>query len=45
MGEQERVKKLIEDGGYVLHNIFNMDETGLFYGYGYLLRKMNSMLM
>ena len=30
--EQERVQKLIKEGGYRLCDIYNMDETGLFYG-------------
>ncbi|KAJ2919528.1 hypothetical protein MD484_g941, partial [Candolleomyces efflorescens] len=30
--EQLRIQKLIKEGGYTLRNIFNMDETGLFYG-------------
>ena len=30
--EQERLQKLIADGGYRLCDIYNMDETGLFYG-------------
>ena len=29
--ERERVRKLIQESGYELKNIFNMDETGLFY--------------
>jgi Tc5 transposase DNA-binding domain len=31
--ERERVKKLIEKGGYKAQDVYNMDETGLFYGY------------
>jgi len=31
--ERERVQDLIRETEYELHNIFNMDETGLFYGY------------
>jgi hypothetical protein len=29
--EQEHIRKLIEERGYELQDIFNMDETGLFY--------------
>ena len=31
--ERKRVQELIRDSGYELRDIFNMDETGLFYGY------------
>ena len=31
--ERKRVQELIEKWGYELRDIFNMDETGLFYGY------------
>ncbi|KAF7347008.1 DDE-domain-containing protein [Mycena venus] len=31
--ERERVKKLIEKGGYKARDVYNMDETGLFYGF------------
>ena len=31
--ERRHVQKLIEEYGYELRDIFNMDETGLFYGY------------
>ena len=31
--ERKRVRELIEKYGYKLKDIFNMDETGLFYGY------------
>ena len=31
--ERKRIQELIEKYGYELRNIFNMDETGLFYGY------------
>ncbi|KIJ90741.1 hypothetical protein K443DRAFT_116166 [Laccaria amethystina LaAM-08-1] len=31
--ERKRVQGLIEKYGYELRNIYNMDETGLFYGY------------
>ena len=31
--ERRHVQKLIEEYGYKLRDIFNMDETGLFYGY------------
>jgi hypothetical protein len=31
--ERKRVQELIRDSGYELQDIFNMDETGLFYGY------------
>jgi hypothetical protein len=30
--ERERVQNLIKESGYALRDIFNMDETGLFYG-------------
>jgi hypothetical protein len=29
--ERVRIQAIIEDGGYQLGDIFNMDETGLFY--------------
>ena len=29
--ERQRIKKLIEENGYHLRDIYNMDETGLFY--------------
>ena len=32
-GEQQRIQELIKKYGYELCNIFNMDETGLFYGH------------
>ena len=31
--ERKRIQEIIQKYGYELHNIFNMDETGLFYGY------------
>ena len=31
--EQKRIQELIKKCGYKLQDIFNMDETGLFYGY------------
>ena len=31
--ERKRIQELIKRYGYRLHDIFNMDETGLFYGY------------
>lgn len=31
--EQKRIQELIKKCGYELQDIFNMDETGLFYGY------------
>lgn len=31
--ERKRIQELIVKYGYELHDIFNMDETGLFYGY------------
>ena len=31
--EHERIHKLIQKYGYQLKDIFNMDETGLFYAY------------
>ena len=31
--ERKRVQELIQESGYQLHDIYNMDETGLFYGY------------
>jgi len=31
--ERKRVQELIKKYGYKLRDIFNMDETGLFYGY------------
>jgi hypothetical protein len=31
--ERKRIQELIEEHGYKLRDIFNMDETGLFYGY------------
>jgi Tc5 transposase DNA-binding domain len=31
--EKERIRMLIGDSGYDLKDVFNMDETGLFYGY------------
>lgn len=31
--ERKRIQELIGDSGYELRDIFNMDETGLFYGY------------
>jgi hypothetical protein len=30
--ERKRMQDLIRESGYELRNIFNMDETGLFYG-------------
>ncbi len=32
-GERKRMQELITQTGYKLRDIFNMDETGLFYGY------------
>jgi hypothetical protein len=32
--ERERVREVIKHHGYALKDIFNMDESGLFYGYG-----------
>ena len=32
-GERRRIQGLIKEYGYELKDIFNMDETGLFYGY------------
>lgn len=29
--DRERVKKILKDGGYAPRDIFNMDETGLFW--------------
>ncbi len=34
--ERARVQDLIREGGYELHDIYNMDETGLYYGYAIL---------
>lgn len=34
--ERKRVQDLIRESGYELREIYNMDETGLFYGYAYL---------
>ena len=31
--ERSRIQKIIEEGGYEARDIFNMDETGLFYQY------------
>lgn len=31
--ERLRIQKVIRDGGYQLRDVFNMDETGLFYQY------------
>ena len=31
--EREHIQMIIKDGSYKLQDIFNMDETGLFYGY------------
>jgi Tc5 transposase DNA-binding domain len=31
--ERKRIQELIKKYGYELHDIFNMDKTGLFYGY------------
>ena len=31
--ERKRIQELIQKYGYQLHDIFNMDETGLFYKY------------
>jgi cupin superfamily acireductone dioxygenase involved in methionine salvage len=31
--ERKRIQELIKKYGYRLRDIFNMDETGLFYGY------------
>jgi hypothetical protein len=31
--ERKQIQELIRDSGYELWDIFNMDETGLFYGY------------
>jgi transposase len=31
--ERRRVRELLEEYGYELRDVFNMDETGLFYGY------------
>jgi len=31
--ERERIQELIKKYGYQLHDIYNMDETGLFYGW------------
>ena len=30
--ERKRIRELLHAGGWKLRNIFNMDETGLFYG-------------
>jgi len=30
--EQKRIQNLIKEGQYQLRDIYNMDETGLFYG-------------
>jgi hypothetical protein len=32
-GERQRIQELIKTYGYEPRDIFNMDETGLFYGY------------
>jgi len=34
--EHERARKLIQEAGYGLKDIFNIDETGLFYAYDFL---------
>jgi hypothetical protein len=31
--ERRRIRELVSKYGYELHNIFNMDESGLFYGH------------
>jgi hypothetical protein len=31
--ERKRIRELIKESGYGLRDIYNMDETGLFYGY------------
>jgi len=31
--ERKRIRELIKSSGYELRDVFNMDETGLFYGY------------
>jgi orotate phosphoribosyltransferase len=31
--ERKQIQELIAKYGYQLHDIFNMDETGLFWGY------------
>ena len=33
--ERQRIRELIDEGGYELRDTFNMDETGLFYVYVY----------
>lgn len=35
--ERKRIQELIKKYGYRLCDIFNMDETGLFYGYACIL--------
>jgi len=38
--ERKRIQELIEEYGYELRDIFNMDESGLFYGYAPLFSSL-----
>jgi len=43
--ERERVQNLIRETGYELQDLFNMDETGHFYGYAPASRSLTLLLM
>jgi hypothetical protein len=40
--ERKRVQDLIREAGYEPRDVFNMDETGLFYGYARAYFSLNS---
>lgn len=43
--ERKRIQELIKKYGYELRNIFNMAETGLFYGYAPFIHSLSSPLI